>query len=149
MPILSSSRIQFEFLNSMKSAQSFCKFLSSSLFIVSCVACAYRPPEDSASGNVYDQCMSNVKLMEIAAGTRGRKMIRQAKEYCSCSAKILWESERDWGLSSFDDRKTGSKIFDQCATDKMIEERREQERIEAARERERDEFIDSIDLLFR
>ena len=149
MPISISSRIRFEFLNCMKSVQSFCKLLPSSLFIVSCVACAYSPPEDSASRNVYDQCMANVKIMEIAAGTRGRKIIRQAKEYCSCSTRILWESEQSWGLSSFDDSKTVSRIFDQCATDKMIEERREQERIEATRERERNEFIDSIDLLFR
>lgn len=124
--------------------------MSISTFVFSCVACsAFVPPEDSVSKGAYDSCMASVELMNSAVGSRNQDKILQVRDYCSCSAKILWEAEQQLGWSVLEDEKTGLKVFEKCATPEQRREKQQQTDDQKRKESERQKFIDSIDSLFR
>ena len=135
----------------MKPSFSFFRICSSSIFVFSCVACgSFVPPEEStlARGN-YNSCMQNVELMEFAGGSKNQAKIRQMRDFCSCSAEVMWEAEQELGWSAIEDKKTGLKLFDQCATDEMRKEKQQEINEQERKALEKQRFIDSIDSLFR
>ncbi len=134
----------------MKSINSCFRVFSSIFSTLIITACGLNlPPEDSISRGTYDSCMANADAMEKAGGSKIYKIVRQKREYCKCSSEVLWEAEQELGWSMVEDRKTGEKLFNKCASNEEKEKKQQEIAEQKRKEEEKQKFIDSIDSLFR
>jgi len=56
------------------------------------------PPNDSASGKMYEQCEYIANVLEKIGGERSTHKTNEMLSHCQCNARVLWRYERERGM---------------------------------------------------
>lgn len=112
--------------------------------------CNSGPPADSISGKALKSCLSQVEFTKKLGGKNVDSIVAELREKCYCSSNLMWESEKDSGMSAlWNSSSLDTKIKLKCATES---EKKAEAEARAKREKERKamrDFVTNLDKSFK